>query len=105
MAKQQGTDFGDVKMNSRQEKQSVADKITPFKLAEGKWTTLRTAGALYSYVTYWCKIDAKDMSPKAKRFPVVSPSWDPSTQQFDSTIYDPWLALANSQTFDKDDKD
>jgi hypothetical protein len=105
MAKQTGTDFDTVKTNNRADKQSITDRITPLKFPEGKWTTIRPTVGLFSYVTYWCKIDAKDMSPKAKRFPVISPSWDPKTQQFDSTIYDPWLELANGQTFDKEDKD
>lgn len=105
MARQQGTDFDEVKTNNRQEKQSVTDKVSLLKFPEGKWTTIRPFGGLFSYVTYWCKIDPKDTSPKAKRFPVISPSWDPKTQQFDSTIYDPWLELANSQTLDKEDKD
>jgi len=106
MARQSGTDFDTVKTSNRTEKQSINDKITLLKFPDGdKWTRIRPFGAIYSYVTYWCKIDPKDTSPKAKRFPVISPSWDPKTQTFDSTIYDPWLELANSQTFDKDDKD
>lgn len=105
MARQAGTDFDNFKANNRGDKPKITDKITPFKFPEKKWVTIRIFGGLYGYTTYWCKIDAKDMSPKAKRFPVISPSYDPATQSFDSTIYDPWYELSQTQTFDKDDKD
>ena len=104
MAKQQGTDFDTVKTSNRKERQSIEDNINLFRFPEGKWVTLRLVGGLFSYATYWCKVDNKD--PKStKRFSVVSPSWDPTTQEFDSTIYDPWRDLNDSQPYDKDDKD
>lgn len=66
-----------------------------FKFPEKKWVTLRLYGDVHSYATAWVKTKTKD--GKSTKFPVDLPSYDPETQQFDSTKYDPWYAHAQHE--------
>lgn len=92
---QRGSDFDSVKTNSRPEKSQPSDKVTVFKFPPKKWITFRCAGPIHSYATGWIKTKKKD--GKSVKFPVVMPSYDPETQQFDSTIYDPWYGVWQGQ--------
>lgn len=102
---QQGTDLGDYKPNRGRDRPRIDDKITLFKFPEKKWVELRLFGNFYSYAGYWVKNKGKD-GQKGKPFFVECPSYDPNTQQRDSTIFDPWRDYmeANAQPYDKDKK-
>ena len=93
MARQQGTDLDDVKTSGGggKDKKKITDLITPFVFPERKWVQLRPYGPIHSYSTYWIKVKKKD--GKFTKFPMDSPSYDPNTQQFDSTKEDPWYGL------------
>jgi hypothetical protein len=89
MAKpQRGTDFDSVNTSSRKDRVKLTDLITLYKFPEKKWVTLRLFGAVHSYATAW--ITSVNKEGKKVKFPVELPSYDPETQQFDSTKYDPW---------------
>jgi hypothetical protein len=98
---QKGTDLSEVKSNIGGNRVArISDQVNLFKFPDNKWVTLRLHGPIFSYATYWVKTAPKkgeDKSTKT-RFPVVSPSWDPEAQTFDSTIYDPWLELFQSES-------
>jgi hypothetical protein len=105
MARQQGTDFDEVQTGGGggRNKKKVTDIITPFKFPEKKWVVLRPIGPIHSYSTYWIKAKKRDGKPT--KFPTDSPSFDPSTQKFDSTKYDPWYELyVAEKDVDKDDQ-
>jgi hypothetical protein len=87
---QKGTSFDDVKSGGGN-RSRITDKINVFEFPEKKFVTLRIFGGTFSYSTYWIKGKKKDGKPT--KFPVVSPSYDGDTQQFDSTKYDPWHAM------------
>jgi hypothetical protein len=92
---QKGTDFDSVKANSRSDKVKVTDLINVYKFPEKKWVTGRLNGVIHSYATGWVKSKTKD--GKATKFPVNMPSYDPDTQQFDSSKYDPWYEIYLSE--------
>lgn len=91
MATKRSVSFDDAKTNSRTEKIKVTDLISLVKLPEKKWVTGRLYGGLNSYATGW--VNYKNKEGKKGKFPVNLRSYDPTTGQFDSTIYDPWFAL------------
>lgn len=95
MASQKGTDFDNARTNTRTDKVKVTDLINLFKFPEKKWVTGRFYGPLHSYATGWIK--GKNKEGKPIKFPVNMPSYDPETQQFDSTKYDPWYAIYESE--------
>jgi hypothetical protein len=95
MPRQTGVSFDDAKTNTRTERVRVTDLITLFKWPEKKWVTVRFYPELHSYATGWVKTITKDK--KEIKFPVPLRSYDPSTMEFDSTIYDPWNDLFLSE--------
>jgi hypothetical protein len=98
MARQTGTDLGEVKTTGRSNKPKVSDKIEIYEIPPKKWVTLRLHGPTFSYCTYWVRVKKKD--GKWTKFPVDSPSYDPKTQDFDTTKYDPWIELWKRQQSD-----
>lgn len=92
---QKGTDFDSVNTQGGAAKARITDIITPYEMPEKTWVTLRPHGKIHSYATYWVKVKKQD--GKTTKFPVVSPSYDPETQQFDTTKYDPWFELYQKQ--------
>ena len=88
MARQQGTDLDEVKTGRGNNKEKVSDKIEVHTLRPNKYETHRIFGPTFTYATYWVKTKTKD--GKFTKFPVDSPSWNPTTQEFDSSVYDPW---------------
>jgi hypothetical protein len=91
MGRQKGTDLDGARTNTRTEKFKISDKITVMKFPEKKWVTGRLWGVLHSYAIAWVKGKTKEGKPT--KFPVYLPSYDPETQQFDSTVYDPWYKI------------
>lgn len=91
MARQAGTSFDDAKTNTRSERVKITDLITLFKWPERKWVTVRFYPELHSYATAWVKTITKDK--KEIKFPAPLRSYDPTTMEFDSTVYDPWNDL------------
>lgn len=103
---QRGTDLGSVKVKSHGDKPKITDKVNLFKFPEGVWVTLRLHGGTFSYVEYWCRTNTEAVKKGARvpRFPITSPSYDPETQQYDSTKFDPWKAYADTE-YDANDKE
>lgn len=103
MAKQKGTDLDEVASNGGNNRQKISDVITLFKFPEKKWVTLRLHGPIFTYGGYW--VTTKTKEGKKTKFYTPAPSYDPSTQQRDSTIYDPWRDLEAKQAdMERDDK-
>lgn len=103
MGRQAGTDLGSVRTNTRANKIKVTDKITLFEFPPNKWVTLRLHGPTFSYATYW--VTSKKRDGKQTKFPIDSPSYDATKQTFDSTKYDPWIALHEQQKADNVDRE
>lgn len=95
MATRKGTDLDGAKGNSRSDKVKITDLINLYKFPEKKWVTGRLYGDIHSYATGWVR--GKNKEGKAIKFPVNMPSYDPETQQFDSTKYDPWYEIYESE--------
>ncbi|QBQ74622.1 hypothetical protein BcepSauron_242 [Burkholderia phage BcepSauron] len=96
MARQKGTDFDNINTNgNKRDKVKVTDVVTLFKFPEKKWVTLRLYGDIHSYATAWVKTKTKD--GKSTKFPIDLPSYDPTTQTFDSTKYDPWYEFSQQE--------
>jgi hypothetical protein len=86
--KREGTDLDDVKDSGRTRAARPDDKVDVFQFPEKKWVTLRLIGKTFAYGGYWVRGKKKDGSPVS--YYVESPSFNPATQERDSTIYDPW---------------
>jgi hypothetical protein len=96
MSTRKGTSLDGAKGSTRSDKVKITDLINLYKFPEKKWTVLRLDdGVMHSYATGWVK--GKTKEGKAIKFPVNMPSYDPETQEFDSTIYDPWYDLYTSE--------
>jgi len=92
MARQAGTDLDDVKTSRGGNKEKVTDKIEIHSFKPNTYETHRIFGPTFPYCTYWVKTAKKD-GKGFTRFPVDSPSFNPSTQEFDRSKYDPWYEL------------
>lgn len=99
-------DIDDVKANSRKERDpSIGDQVEVFKFPKKKWTNIRLinkGGGIHPTAEYWVKTKKADGSKT--KFPVACPSWDPSTQERDSTKYDPWRDYGEAE-FQKNGKE
>jgi hypothetical protein len=102
MPRQPGVSFDDAKTNTRTERVRVTDLITLFKWPERKWVTVRFHPELHSYAMAWVK--GKTKEGKEVKFPAHMRSYDPSTMEFDSTVYDPWNDLFLSEKDKKQDE-
>jgi len=98
MAKQKGTDLDDIADGAGGKRPRITDKVNMVKFPEGKWLQARLFGPIYTYAGYWVKTKKKD--GKAATFYVPCPSYDPNTQQRDSSKYDPWRDLEAQQIAD-----
>jgi len=83
-----GTDFDDVKGGGREKKSRPEDKVDVYHFPEKKWIQMRVLGKVFAYAGYW--IAGKNKEGKPIKYYVECPSFDPATQERDSTIYDPW---------------
>ncbi len=103
MAKQTGTDLDDVSGGGNNKRPRIDETIAVFKFPPKKWVTLRIFGPIFTYGGYWVTTKTKD--GKKTKFYTPCPSYDPATQQRDSTIYDPWRDLEAKQAdMERDDK-
>ena len=84
-------DLDDVRGNNKDRRPSMADIASVYKFPEKKWVTLRLLSGMQAEAGYWVKTKKKD--GKFTKFPVPCPSFDPETQERDSTKYDPWRDL------------
>src|SRR4051812_27996658 len=90
-----GTDLDQVNTGNNK-RARISDKIPLFKFPEKKWVTVRIFGSIYTYGGY--SVSTKNKEGKKTNFYTPCPSYDPSTQQRDSLIYDPWRDLEASQS-------
>ncbi len=77
----------------------VADLVGVYRFPEKKWTVVRVRRlGLYTKGMYWIKTVKADGSKT--KFPMEAPSYDPETQERDSTKVDPWRDY-NQYEFEK----
>jgi len=85
-------DLDSVRAGGRKEREPDIGSLTDvYKFPEGKWVTLRLLPGVVSNAGYWVSTKKKD-GGKTK-FRTNCPSYDPATQERDSTKYDPWRDL------------
>ena len=87
MTKRVGTDFDSVR-DTKESKLLPGDQVDIYKFPNKKWVTVRCIGMIFPYAEYWVSTKKKDGTRTS--FSVACPSFDPATQERDSTIYDPW---------------
>jgi NACalpha-BTF3-like transcription factor len=86
-------DLDDARTGSgRDRAPNVGDLVDVYKFPDKKWVTLRLGSGLFSRAGYWIVTKKRDGS-KGK-FPAPCASYDPESQERDSTIPDPWRDLA-----------
>ncbi len=96
MATRKGTSLDGAKGSTRSDKVRITDLINLYKFPEKKWVVMRLSdGEMHSYATGWVRGKTKEGKPI--KFPVNIRCYDPETQEFDSTIYDPWYELYQSE--------
>ncbi len=95
MNKRRGHDFSEVRTNNRDSRPSIRDQVDLLKFPPGKFVTVRIISPVFMYAGYWVMTKKKD--GKTTRFYMPSPSYDPEAQTFDSTKYDPFLAVSNGE--------
>jgi hypothetical protein len=82
-------DLDDAKTGGRDDRApKVSDIAQIFKFPPKKWVTMRLLPGLFPYAGYWVTVKKKDGGKTA--FFTPCPSFDPDTQQRDSTKPDPW---------------
>lgn len=100
-------DLDDAKTsNNKDSTPGVPELCEVYKFPERKWVTVRLRKGLFSTSVYWIKTKKKDGSPG--KFPHPCPSYDPQSQERDSTIPDPWRdysIVEQSKISDADRKD
>lgn len=101
MAKRQAIGFDDARDAGADKPKRVSDIITVYKLPEKKWTAVRFYPEIHCYATAWVKTKNKEGKPT--KFPALLRSFDPITQEFDSTIKDPWYEYAQKERADEVD--
>lgn len=102
MAKRQAIGFDDARDAGGDKPKRVSDIITIYKIPEKKWTAVRFHPEIHCYATAWVK--TKNKEGKLTKFPAVLRSFDPITQEFDSTIKDPWYEFAQKERADEVDQ-
>lgn len=104
MAKRQSIGFDDARDAGGDKPKRVSDIITVYKIPEKKWTAVRFHPEIHCYATAWVKTKNKEGKPT--KFPALLRSFDPITQEFDSTIKDPWYEFSQKERAeDVDQKD
>lgn len=101
MAKRQSIGFDDARDSGGDKPKRVSDVITVYKIPEKKWTAVRFYPEIHCYATAWVK--TKNKEGKATKFPALLRSFDPITQEFDSTIKDPWYEFSQKERADEVD--
>jgi hypothetical protein len=88
-------DLDDVKSNNRDRRPRMSDMVSTYEFPANKWVTLRVLPGIHPEAMYWVKTKKRD--GKMTKFPTPCPSFDPATQQRDSTKYDPWRDLQSKE--------
>jgi hypothetical protein len=101
MAKRQSIGFDDARDAGGDKPKRVSDIITVYKIPEKKWTPVRFHPEIHCYATAWVKTKNKEGKPT--KFPALLRSFDPITQEFDSTIKDPWYEFSQKERADEVD--
>lgn len=102
MAKRQAIGFDDARDAGGDKPKRVSDIITVYKIPEKKWTAVRFHPEIHCYATAWVK--TKNKEGKSTKFPALLRSFDPITQEFDSTIKDPWYEFSQKERADEVDQ-
>lgn len=102
MARRQSIGFDDARDSGGDKPKRVSDIITVYKIPEKKWTTVRFHPEIHCYATAWVKTLNKENKPT--KFPALLRSFDPITQEFDSTIKDPWYEFSQKERADNVDQ-
>lgn len=102
MAKRQSIGFDDARDAGGDKPKRVSDVVTIYKIPEKKWTTVRFHPEIHCYATAWVKTKNKEGKPT--KFPALLRSFDPITQEFDSTIKDPWYEFSQKERADEIDQ-
>lgn len=102
MAKRQSIGFDDARDVGGDKPKRVSDIVTIYKIPEKKWTAVRFHPEIHCYATAWVRTKTKD--GKATKFPALLRSFDPITQEFDSTIKDPWYEFSQKERADNVDQ-
>lgn len=87
----QGTDLDETRTASTREARPD-DLVDVYKFPPNKWVTVRIFDPIFTTGQYW--ITTKKADGSTVRFPKACPSYDPSIQSRDTTIYDPWRDAA-----------
>ena len=88
-------DLDSVKSGNRDSKPRVGDLLQVYTPPKNKWFKLRLLGGVEPRAGYWVKTKKKD--GKSTKFWTPCPSFDPATQERDTTIYDPWRDQENKE--------
>jgi hypothetical protein len=102
MAKRQSIGFDDARDAGGDKPKRVSDIITVYKIPEKKWTTVRFHPEIHCYATAWVRTKTKEGKPT--KFPALLRSFDPITQEFDSTVKDPWYEFSQKERADEVDQ-
>ena len=102
MAKRQAIGFDDARDAGGDKPKRVSDIITVYKIPEKKWTAVRFHPEIHCYATAWVKTKNKEGKPT--KFPALLRSFDPITQEFDSTVKDPWYEFSQKERADEVDQ-
>ena len=96
-------DLDDAKTGGGRDKAPMpSDLIKLFRFPEKKWVTVRLLPGLMTTGGYW--IRTKKKAGGFTKFPTPCPSFDPESQERDSTKYDPWRDLEASERAKNGDK-
>lgn len=96
MSKRRGHDFNDVRTNTGGDKSpSIKDQVDQFKFPPDKFVTVRIISPVFMYAGYWVATKKKDGSPT--KFYMPSPSYDPESQSFDTTVFDPFFEISKGE--------
>lgn len=96
MTKRRGHDFGEVRTNNGGDKSpSIKDQVDQLKFPADKFVTVRIISPVFMYAGYWVATKKKDGSPT--RFYMPSPSYNPESQTFDSTVFDPFFEISKGE--------
>ncbi len=96
MSKRRGHDFSEVRTNTGGDKSpSIREQVDQFKFPPDKFVTVRIISPVYMYAGYWVATKKKDGSPA--KFYMPSPSYDPDSQSFDTTKFDPFFEISKGE--------
>lgn len=93
--KSQGLGFGQTNAGASERTPAIRDLVDLLDIPK-KFTQIRLIGGVLPYVQHWVPI--KNKAGQEVKIPKVSPSFDPFTDSYDSTIEDPYKELEGVQT-------